>query len=72
MLRLLLYFIVFYVFWRIVRSVLSLFIGPAPKKQSFRTQRRHAPDFSDVPEADFEDITPPREEKRDSSTSTPS
>jgi hypothetical protein len=71
-LRLLFYFVVFYLVWRIARWILTAVIGPPQNRQATRARHGHAPDFSDVPEADFEDITPPRDEKRDSSTSSTS
>ena len=61
MIRLLIYVLVAYFVYRILRSILL----PAPRTKSVRrpaSPRRHASDFSDVQEADFEDLTPPPSE----------
>ncbi len=58
MIRLLIYFLIAWVVYRVLRSILL----PAPRAKSVRrpaSRRRHASDFSDVQEADFEDLTPP-------------
>ncbi len=58
MMRLLIYFLIAYFVYRMLRSLLL----PAPRAKAARrpaAPRRHAADFSDVQEAEFEDLTPP-------------
>ncbi len=58
MMRLLIYFLIAYIVYRMLRAILL----PAPRARAARrtrAPRRHAADFSDVQEAEFEDLTPP-------------
>ena len=62
-LRFVLWWILAYLFWKFLRSLFNP-LAPKPRKPKDNGRpagpRRHAPDFSDVPDAEFEDITPPK------------
>ncbi len=58
MIRLLIYFLIAYFVYRMLRSILL----PASRPRTVRrpgAPRRHAANFSDVQEAEYEDLTPP-------------
>ncbi len=59
MIKLLIYLLIGYVLWRSVRPVFTINIKTVRGTRAPQP-RRHAADFSDVKDADFEDITPPR------------
>jgi len=69
--RFVLYLVFFYVVWRIVFGVFHVLVGPSGSHRPVG-QRRHARDFSDVQEADFEDITPPKDEKNNPTSTSSS
>ena len=70
MFRFIAYFLLFYVLWRVVNVVIHGFVGPTAKPRA-TAPRSDGRDFSHVQEAEFEDITPPRE-KNDTSSTSPS
>ncbi len=69
--RFLLYVLFFYILWRVLRGLILIVSGPSTGKRPAPKPRRHG-DFSHVEEADFEDITPPRDKNSDPSTTPPS
>jgi hypothetical protein len=56
--RVLIFLVTMYIFYRILKSVL---LAPPRRRSANQAPRRgrHASDFSDVQEAEYEDITPP-------------
>ncbi len=57
LMRLLVFAVAMYLFFRFLRSVFASVSAPPGKPA--QPAKTHAPDFSDVKEAEFEDITPP-------------
>ncbi len=69
MLRLLWYFLVGYVLWKVVQMVIKAIAGPGlpgspPPAAPPQAPRRK--DFTDVRDAEFEDITPKNDPKKPS------
>lgn len=65
MLRLLWYFLVGYILWKIVQMVMKVFAGPvrpgAPPPPPTGRPPSPKKDFTDIQDADFEDITPKKD-----------
>jgi len=59
-LRIVLLFAVVYLFWRILRSAVHVVIK-RPHTGGTTGPKPHKPDFSDVQDTDYEDVTPPRD-----------
>lgn len=69
--RFLLYVLFFYILWRVISGLITAGSGRPPVSRT-RPKPRPPGDFSNVEEADFEDVTPPRDKKNDSTTTSSS
>jgi hypothetical protein len=57
MARLIIYALLGFIIWRILRSVGGL-MNPRPPRQAPPPPKKSPPDFRDIKDAEFEDVTP--------------